>query len=52
MKLGERWASDPELRAVMHRFDAVIIGALLLALGWYLRSHWRHRLRPGDGGGM
>jgi len=48
MKLGERWESDPELRSIMHRFDALIVAALLLALGWYVRVHWRHRLRGLD----
>jgi len=48
MKLGERWESDPELRSIMHRFDALILAALLLALGWYVRVHWRHRLRGLD----
>jgi membrane protein DedA with SNARE-associated domain len=44
MKLGERWQSDPTLRDVMHRFDAVIVAAGVLALAWYVRRHWRHRL--------
>ncbi|MDJ0391018.1 DedA family protein [Roseomonas sp. E05] len=41
-RLGERWNADPRLRAVMHRFDAAILAALALGLGWFL---WRH-LRP------
>lgn len=40
--LGERWDSDPRLRAVMHQFDVVILGLLALGLGWF---GWRHR-RP------
>jgi membrane protein DedA with SNARE-associated domain len=44
MRLGEEWESNPELRDILHRFDAVIIGALVLALAWYVRRHWRHRL--------
>jgi membrane protein DedA with SNARE-associated domain len=51
MKLGERWESDPELRNVMHRFDALILVVLVLALGWYVWGHWRHRMRPVDRGG-
>ncbi|MDJ0390293.1 DedA family protein [Roseomonas sp. E05] len=40
--LGERWNTDPRLRAVMHRFDAVVLALLVLGLGWFV---WRH-LRP------
>ena len=43
-KLGERWDSDPTLRDVLHRFDAVIVAALVLAAGWYVWRHWKHRL--------
>ena len=40
-KLGERWESDPRLRAVMHRFDLVIVVAIALCVVLFL---W-HRLR-------
>lgn len=43
MKLGERWDTDPRLRAVLHRFDLVILAAIVLGVGWFL---W-HRLRRG-----
>jgi membrane protein DedA with SNARE-associated domain len=43
-KLGERWASDPELRAFMHRFDIVIVAVLAVLAAWYLWRHWQHRL--------
>jgi membrane protein DedA with SNARE-associated domain len=42
-KLGEQWESDPRLRAILHRFDAVIVVALLLGAVWYVRRHWRAR---------
>jgi membrane protein DedA with SNARE-associated domain len=48
MRLGERWNSDPELRAFMHRFDAVIVVVILLAAIWYVRRHWKHRLSAED----
>lgn len=37
--LGERWDSDPRLRAVMHRFNLAIATFLALGLGWFV---WRH----------
>jgi len=43
-RLGERWESDPSLREFLHRFDAVIIAALLIGAIWYIRRHWKHRL--------
>jgi membrane protein DedA with SNARE-associated domain len=47
-KLGEQWDSDPRLKAFMHRFDAVIVGVLVLSLGWYVWRRWMHRLPRGD----
>ena len=48
MKLGERWDSDPRLKAIMHGADAVILAALAAAIAWYVWWHWRHRLRRDD----
>ena len=45
--LGKAWESNPELRAFMHRFDALIIALILVGLVWYVWRHWRHRVRPG-----
>jgi membrane protein DedA with SNARE-associated domain len=45
MKLGERWKTDPRLSQWLHRFDAVIIVLLLVGLWFFVRSHWRNRLR-------
>src|SRR5215472_82045 len=42
-KLGEQWDSDPRLREILHRFDAVIIAVLVLGALWYVRRHWRAR---------
>ncbi len=43
--LGERWDSDPRLRAAMHRFDLAIVGLLALGLGWIVWRHVRSRQR-------
>jgi membrane protein DedA with SNARE-associated domain len=48
VKLGERWDTDPTLRDFLHRFDAVIIAAFLIAVVWYVRRHWIHRLSAKD----
>ena len=44
LKLGEHWNSDPALRDFMHRFDAVIVVVIVIAVIWYARRHWKHRL--------
>ena len=46
-QLGVRWESDPRLRTVLHRFDAVIVGLVVLGLAWFL---WRHLRRPRSAG--
>lgn len=45
MKLGERWDKDPRLKQWFHRLDAVIILLLLAGIIWFVRSHWKNRLR-------
>jgi membrane protein DedA with SNARE-associated domain len=43
MKLGAQWDSDPRLKEILHRFDAVIVAAILLMAIWYIRRHWKTR---------
>jgi len=45
MKLGEKWETDPRLRQWLHRLDEVIIALLLIGLIFFVRSHWKNRLR-------
>jgi membrane protein DedA with SNARE-associated domain len=45
MKLGEQWNKDPRLAHWLHRLDAVIILLILLGLVWFIRSHWKNRMR-------
>jgi membrane protein DedA with SNARE-associated domain len=47
-RLGDRWNSDPALRDLFHRFDAVIVAAIVLLAAWYVVRHWKHRLRAGE----
>jgi membrane protein DedA with SNARE-associated domain len=45
MKLGEHWDKDPRLRQWLHRLDALIILLLLAGVVFFVRSHWKNRLR-------
>jgi membrane protein DedA with SNARE-associated domain len=45
MKLGERWDKDPRLRQWLHRLDVLIIVLLFAGVVWFVRSHWKNRLR-------
>jgi membrane protein DedA with SNARE-associated domain len=47
-RLGKAWESDPELRAIMHRFDALVIALILAGIVWYVWRHWRHRVGSKD----
>ncbi len=44
MKLGEQWNKDPRLHQWLHRLDALIIVLLLIAVVWFVRSHWKNRI--------
>jgi membrane protein DedA with SNARE-associated domain len=44
-KLGTFWDTDPRLKQWMHRFDAVIMLALAIAFVFFVRNHWRNRVR-------
>ena len=35
-ELGERWNSDPRLKALFHRLDAVVLAVLVIAVGLYV----------------
>jgi membrane protein DedA with SNARE-associated domain len=45
MKLGERWDSDPRLKLWFHRFDAVVLVALVAAVALFAWSRWKDRIR-------
>ncbi|HMF90476.1 MAG TPA: DedA family protein [Candidatus Angelobacter sp.] len=45
MKLGEKWATDPRLKQVLHRMDLVIALVLVGAAFWFVRSHWKNRMQ-------
>jgi membrane protein DedA with SNARE-associated domain len=41
LELGEHWSSDPRLRTIFHRFDALILAAIAAALMWHFWRVWR-----------
>lgn len=42
-QLGKQWDSDPWLRALMHRFDLIVVAVVLAAIGWFVWRKLRHR---------
>ena len=48
MKLGQAWESNPTLRSIMHRFDAVIVVLVAICVAFYVWRHLRHRVRRPD----
>jgi membrane protein DedA with SNARE-associated domain len=45
LKLGEHWDSDPRLKHWFHRLDAVIVLVLVIGIAYFVRSHWRNRVK-------
>jgi membrane protein DedA with SNARE-associated domain len=41
MKLGEKWHTDPRFEQAFHRLHLVVEIVLVLAVIWFVRSHWR-----------
>lgn len=44
-RLGDAWNTDPRLKTILHRADAAILGLILLAVVWFVWTHWKHRMR-------
>jgi len=42
MKLGENWR---ELGKYLHKFDAVILVAIIAGVIWFIWTHWQNRIR-------
>jgi len=43
MKLGARWDTDPEFKAVFHRFQLGVEAVLVVGVVWFVWTHWKHR---------
>lgn len=52
MKLGQAWHSDPRFRAVYHRFEVVIVGALVLGVAWFVWHKVREARRARASAGL
>ncbi len=48
VRLGEKWNTDPRLKQWFHRFDAVIMGVILVGAIWFVWTHWKHRIRAAE----
>jgi membrane protein DedA with SNARE-associated domain len=48
MRLGASFNSNPRFKALFHRFHLGVEILLLIAIVWFLWTHWRNRLRPED----
>jgi membrane protein DedA with SNARE-associated domain len=44
MKLGKAWETDPLLKHILHRFDALILACLIAGAIWFVRTHWKQRV--------
>ncbi len=45
MKLGASWDSNPEFKAVFHRFHLAVEAVIVVAAIYYVVSHWKNRIR-------
>ena len=46
MRLGASFNSNPRFQALFHRFHLGVEVLLLLAIVWFVWTHWRNRVRP------
>jgi membrane protein DedA with SNARE-associated domain len=44
MRLGEKWDKDPRLKSWFHRFDAIILGIIVIGIAYFIWSHIQHRV--------
>lgn len=43
MKLGAKWDSDPQFKAIFHRFQLGVEIVIVVAAAWFLWTHWKNR---------
>ena len=45
MKLGDQFNTDPRFKEFFHRFHLGVELLLLVAIVWFVKSHWKNRIR-------
>jgi membrane protein DedA with SNARE-associated domain len=45
MRLGATWNTNPQFKAVFHRFHLAVELVLLVGFVWFVVSHWKNRIR-------
>jgi membrane protein DedA with SNARE-associated domain len=45
MKLGASWNTNPEFKAIFHRFHLAVEVVLVIGAVWFITSHWKNRIR-------
>jgi membrane protein DedA with SNARE-associated domain len=51
MKLGAQWDSNPEFKAVFHRFQLGVELVIVVAFVWFVWTHWKNRMGDEEGRG-
>ena len=44
-RLGASWNSNPQFKAIFHRFHLSVEVFILAAFVWFIVSHWKNRIR-------
>jgi len=45
MRLGASWNTNPQFKAVFHRFHLAVELVIVVAAIWFITSHWKNRIR-------
>src|ERR1700712_1082515 len=48
MRLGATWNTNPQFKAIFHRFHLGVEAVLLVGIIWFVTSHWKNRIRPDE----
>jgi membrane protein DedA with SNARE-associated domain len=45
MKLGASWNTNPQFKAIFHRFHLGVELIIVVGFIWFITSHWKNRIR-------
>ena len=48
MRLGAQWNTNPQFKAIFHKFHLGVEVLLLVGVIWFVSSHWKNRIRAGE----